>query len=837
MNRPETQSKLQNLKHVSFVSLQNIKRHEGGLTSSEVLAQRARFGANDIVKISGNKWLELAAETVKDPMIWFLVGVGTVFIMVNNLSDAITLFVAIIPLVFMDAFLHWRTQASTSDLRKQLSSKVEVIRESKKVEIDSLDLVPGDIVVVHEGLFLPADGIFEHTQNIQVDESALTGEAFPIPKTPAFFDPFSLSSMKVQKISSEHLAYAGTKVLTGQGVFRVLWTGKQTSYGEIVQSISYMPSDRTPFQKSISKLVQILTYAAVIFCILLATIRIYQGYSWLDALLSAATLAVAAIPEEFPVVFTFFLSVGVYRLAKHNVLVRRAVSVENIGRVTQVCTDKTGTITLGNLSLTHIDPKINLSENDLVTMASFASSSDFDPIDIAIRRANKKEKSTGEEKVKTVPFTEDRKRETVFVKGANGQYIVYSKGSPEVLLSISKMSEIERKEWEQKITHWAKSGHKVLGCAQKQIASIDENDEPESNFEFCGLLAFEDPPRPGVAEAMNYCRKSGIHILMITGDHPDTAIAIAKDSKLVIGEPRIISAWEEPEKFEEDWIYSNARFLRELDIVARCTPMQKMRIVKALKGLGELVAVTGDGINDVPALKSADIGIAMGARGTKSAREVSSIILTDDNFSTIINAIREGRQLYLNLKTSFTYLLLIHIPLVLTAALIPLGGYPLLYLPIHIVWLELIIHPTALFAFQFKTDSNREKHVHQNTFFSVNEVLWISFFGLVVTIILGLSFFFGLNEGLGLDHARAKAMAILTMWSVGITIFFTGFRSRVANILSLGIVVISMLIIQSSKFFPSLHLLPLNWVDWLEILSFVGGVLLMFKVKKIRSIF
>jgi len=804
------------MKSVSFKNLSELEKRDGGLSAADVARQRSRFGPNTIVEVTGHSWLSLLLETLRDPMIWFLVGIGSVFLLTGNSSDGWTLFVAVLPLLFMDALLHWRTQASTAGLKTQLVSHVMVMRDARQQSIDSQDLVPGDKVLVSPGMYLPADGIFESASEVQVDESVLTGESFPIVKIAADIDPFVLADRGELAAIPETLAFAGTRVLKGQGYLRVLATGQKTAYGEIIQSISAMPHERTPLQKSIAKLVQSLIYGAAVLCLLLATFRIYQGHGWLDALLSAATLAVAAIPEEFTVVFTFFLGVGIYRLAKRKALVRRAVSVENIGRVTQICSDKTGTITLGRLELTHLIPADSSSRDTLLEVALAASSSSIDPLDLAIRGAWPAHLDANPERIKCFPFTEDRKRETALIRTARGTIQACLKGAPETLLLRSALTAAEQAVWLERVSEWAKSGHKVVACASKELPLHEPTEEPQSELNFCGLLAFEDPPRRGVAESMDYCRQSGIRVLMITGDHPDTARAIAADAGLA-REPRVVSAEKEPEKFSESYLAQNPRFLKEIDVVARCTPLQKLKIVMALKSSGELAAVTGDGVNDAPALKAADIGIAMGERGTRSAKEVSSIILSDDNFTTIVNAIREGRQLFKNLQMSFTYLLLIHIPLVSTAALLPLANFPLLYLPVHIVWLELIIHPTALLAFQGAAQSDAGEVIQQQSFFPLSEVLWIVAAGLMVAIALGFSFVMGLNEGYSDGHPRAKAMALLTLWSAAVVLYLTRMRARSAAVLACLTIGSSILLIQYSGRLPSIDLAPLHLADWLEI--------------------
>lgn len=805
------------MKRISFETLTDLNPRNEGLSEAEVARQASRYGKNEMIEVSGNPWIELALDTLKDPMIWFLLGIGTVFVLVGDTREAIVLFLAILPLLLMDAILHWRTQASTSSLKGQLTSHVIALRAGKEVLVASQDLVPGDLIHVKPGLYLPADGLFQEAKDLQVDESALTGESFPIPKTPSDTDPFLLTDKGETVVDPSHLGFAGTRVLTGHGMLRVLYTGKRTAYGEIVQSVSKMPHEQTPLQKSITQLVQGLMVASAFLCLLLASVRMYQGHGWLDALLSAATLAVAAIPEEFPIVFTFFLGVGVYRLAKRRALVRRAVCVENIGRITHICTDKTGTMTLGVLHLTHMDPADGLTELQVLKAAFAASNVDgSDPVDVAICESAHLQKLSPFVRTRTFPFTEDRKQETAFVRMEDGRTCAYMKGSPEIVLSKSNLSKEVLQQWKERTKKWAREGHKVLACAQKILSKedADRNEEPPSEFEFCGLLAFEDPPRPEVAEAMAYCQRNGISVLMITGDHLDTAVAIAKDVGLGSPFPIAVSAEDEAEKFQEQWLNDHPDDLRQLQVVARCTPMQKLRIVNALKRSGAIVAVTGDGVNDVPALKAADIGIAMGERGTRSAKEVASIILADDNFRTIVGAIKEGRQLYMNLKMSFKYLLYIHIPFVLTAAVIPLLGYPLVFLPVHIVWLELMIHPSALFAFQQPAEDLDAIHVSKKSFFNRSDILAVVTIGLALATLMGLSFVSGLSENFGEGHARAKVMVLITFWSAGVVAVFSRFKTPASILIVVCTLLSTLALVQIPASAHIFKLAPLHLKDW-----------------------
>lgn len=824
------------MKRISLESIQGLSGGNQGLTPEQVQEQRSRFGENTIIEETGHRWVEVLKETFQDPMIWFLVGIGFVFYLVGQISESVTLFVAILPLTLMDSFLHWRTQASTESLRGNLSHQVKVLRGGSVVTLDAKELVPGDIVILSTGFFVPADGSLESAEGMQVDESVLTGEAFPIKKIPCDINLFEKSKTSEDVLlSPEVLLSAGTRVLTGEGRLRVLQTGASTTYGEIVRSVSRMPHERTPLQKGISDLVKVLIYISAAFCILLAGIRMYQGHGWLDAILSAATLAVAAIPEEFPVVFTFFLGVGIFRLAQRHALVRRAVSVENIGRVTQICTDKTGTITVGELSLTHFDVGDSADPKSLLIAATSASNPEGkDPVDIAIFKSAQAKGIVLEPVIQRFPFTEDRKKESALVKGHQGSRL-YVKGSPETILNLANLSEEKKIEWQKRVVRWAREGHKVLACAQKVIVGdVDSlQAEPQSDFDFIGLLAFEDPPRAEVPEAIQYAYNNEIRVLMITGDHPETAAAIARDVGLGGAELKVLSAEDFPEKFEKEYLDRHPDFLRSLDVVSRCQPLQKLYIVEALKKAGELVAVTGDGVNDVPALKAADVGIAMGSRGTRTAKEVSSIILADDNFKTIVAAIMEGRQLFANLKMAFEYLLLIHMPFVLTAAFVPLFGYPLIYLPAHIVWLELVIHPSAILAFQSKASVISRKS--SQNFFSKKDQVWIIFGGALMAIVLGGLFIHDLDVK-GVEYARGKALVLLSLWSASLLVSFTHLKNRSAQVLAIGTVVFAIVVVQLSHYLQFLRISPLQVVDWMQNLLIVFLVnLLMLGLRKTVS--
>jgi P-type Ca2+ transporter type 2C len=789
-----------------------------GLAAHQVDAQCARYGQNLILDAAPGGWIWLLQETAKDPMLWFLVGTSGIFAFVGQWTESAVLLAALVPFLGMDAYLNRRTQASIEGLSDRLATQATVERDGCRRVIASVALVPGDLVVIGAGDALPADGLFVRGERVQVDESTLTGEAFPVRKEALAQFPRNDAGTRVD---GRHWGFAGTRLLTGEALLRVAYTGSETLYGEIVRSATRRARDRTPLQDAVANLVAVLVVGAGLVCLVLAWVRIQQGHGLLDALLSAVTLAVAALPEEFPVVLTFFLGVGVYRLARKQALVRRAVVVENIGRVSCICSDKTGTITEGQLQLTHRCPADGVSDERLLLLAAAASRRETgDPMDSAILDGLNQAPPWA--LLASFPFTEDRKRETGIVR-ENGALLAAVKGAPEVVLAQCDLAPADRARWLAQINKFAGTGHKVIACAWRALdGAVWPGGEPDRNFQLAGLMCFEDPVRAGVREALQACRRAGIRVIMVTGDHPSTARAVAREIGLGPGEPRIVEGDQVAARLAQ----GDTSSLLEVDVIARAVPAQKLDLVRALQASGDIVAVTGDGVNDVPALLAADIGIAMGERGTRSAREVAAIVLLDDNFRSIVRAIAEGRQLFTNLQLSFQYLLMIHLPLVATAALIPLAGYPLLYLPIHVVWLELIIHPTALLVFQEMPGDHDLLPARRNArlrFFSRRQWLMIVGVGILVTAVVAASYLHSLGAGYNVEHARAMAMVALTTASAGITASLSQLRSHAARIVVAGTMALSFLLVQTPALAMLLHLKPLHADDWM--LAIGGGLL------------
>ncbi len=449
-----------------------------------------------------------------------------------------------------------------------------------------------------------------------------------------------------------------------------------------------------------------------------------------------------------------------------------------------------------------------------------------DPMDRAILE---RAVDPGGARVATFPFTEKSRREVAVFARGDGRHDVVAKGAPETVFDMCALSAKDRQTWAARVDAWAASGHKVIACARREVTGWSGG-QPDRDFAFAGLLGFADPLREGVAEAVTEAREAGIRVLMITGDHPLTARAIAAEAGMAGGDPRVTLG----ETLMGALRSAGVAALDGVDVVARCLPMHKLEIVRALQAGGDVVAVTGDGVNDVPALQAADIGIAMGRRGTRTAAEVAPVVLLDDNFGTLVDAIAEGRQLFGNLKLSFAYLLMIHMPLVLTAAFVPWLGLPLLYLPIHVVWLELIIHPTALLAFQQLPERARLGRMRPDTrlrFFDAREWLVVLGCGSLLTALVGAGYAYGLGAAEQAVHARSMALLVLVTASAGVTVALGRLRTLAARLVPLAAALSAVLLLTIRPLATALQLQPLHADDWLLAVvagSAVGAVALLF---------
>lgn len=689
-----------------------------GLTSEQARARLAQYGPNRLVPEARRPvllvWL---LRPLTDPMAALLLIAGLTYATLREYLDAAVTLLALVPVVLVTLVLEWRAERALEHLRRLAAPAATVWRDGRRQVIPAEMLVPGDILFVQEGDVLSADAELLDGASLMVDESALTGESLPVPK-------------EAQAGVDARLLFAGTTVLSGRGVARVTATGARTRYGQISRLVAEIKQSPTPFERLIRRLVRGLGVAALALCVAAGALELMRGRGWAAAVIAGVSLGIAAIPEEFPMVFTLYLTLGAWRLARGHELIRRLAGVETLGSTTVICTDKTGTLTLGQMEVTGVfvpgaserpltsppmtnqedgpvrqrAPGVSQAERVLLEAAVLASEAQpFDPVDQAIYRyAASRGIDTARlhrgRLVHDYPFDPGRKYLSHVWEHA-GVTGTYAKGALESIIDLAGAPPEVREEALAANCTMAARGWRVIAVAAGRLPDrVDGRVAAEQHLSFLGLIAFADPVRPGVAEALQECRTAGIRVIMVTGDHPLTAHAVAHQLGLPYTEAPAFVTGADLDTAGNDAL---ARLASTVNIFARTRPEHKYRLVRAQRAQGEVVAMTGDGINDAPALREADIGVAMGRRGTEVARAAATLVLLDDNFATIVNAVRDGRRIFDNLQRAFAYLIAFHTPLLLAALLVPPIGAPLLLLPVHLVWLELIVHPTASLMFEY----------------------------------------------------------------------------------------------------------------------------------------
>jgi len=669
-----------------------------GLSARKAARLLAEVGPNRWVPRQRLAWLREAIHLLLDPMAVMLATAATIYFVLGETRDAVVLALALIPVLGVDVLLEARSRAALAKLAQAAAPLAEVVRDAHLRAIPLEDVVPGDLLVLREGHTVAADGVTLWTANLAVDESSLTGESEPQSKR---------SAAELRGAAADSRFFAGSMVVAGHGFGRVTTTGPATQYGGIAALVAHTAPSQSPLQRRAGQLVVRLGTVAVLVAVGLVPLSLSRGDSWTESLLGAVSLAMAAIPEEFPIVLTLFLSVGAWRLASRGMLVRRLASVETLGSTTVICTDKTGTLTRGEFQVTeHVVLEPTLSAKDLLEAAVLAC--ERHPVDAMERailayaeRHGVSASAISARWVLVRDYDFDpvgkhmshvwRARATeesflIAAKGAVEGVLAHSTGDPQRCARVLEAND-----------QLAARGRRVLAVAARRTDRLGPTrGEDECNLVVYGLIGFQDPLRPEVPAAVDECQRAGIRIKMITGDHALTAHAVAEaagiahDDDLVVTGDDLIALDEAEREIR----------IRRAAIFARITPEQKFLIVDGLKRSGAIVAMTGDGVNDAPALRRADIGIAMGQRGTDVARATADLVLLDDNFASIVETIREGRHILQNVQRAFLYLFGFHVPIVTLAIAAPLAGLPLVLLPIHLVWLELIVHPVSALVFQ-----------------------------------------------------------------------------------------------------------------------------------------
>jgi P-type Ca2+ transporter type 2C len=683
-------------------------------TASERLASEGR---NELTGSRSRSVVSIVLEVARQPMFVLLVAAGALYLMMGKLGDALVLLGFVFVVMGITVVQQRRTERALDALRDLSSPRALVIRGGRRTWIDGKEVVRGDVLLINEGDRVAADAILRLSGSLSVDESLLTGESVPVRKAP------SRVALELERPGGEDTCclFAGTLVTAGQGIAEVIRTGMRTELGRIGNALQRIEPEATSLQQETARIVRLLAIAGLIAC---AVVAVGYGLTrggtwqvWREGLLAGVAMAMAVLPEEFPVILTVFLALGAWRISRSRVLTRRMPVIEALGAATVLCVDKTGTLTQNRMALRVLASEAQVADlqestseipvelQSLLETAVLASKLDaFDPMEKALHAAADRwvpqdlEARRGRVVVKEYALSRELLAfSQCWKRDGDCMVTVASKGAPEAIAELCRLSAERRMRLTGQVRTLASRGLRVLGVAKTEIPEHSiPRDHGALASQFVGLVAFEDPLRTNVPATVAECRAAGIRIVMITGDYPETASSIARQAGL--DGPEMVVTGQEIEKLSEADL---AVRIRDTQVFARVAPEQKLRIVLALKANDEVVAMTGDGVNDAPALKAAHIGIAMGGRGTDVAREAASLVLLDDDVSSIVAAVRLGRRIYDNIKKAISFTFAVHVPIAgLSIAPIFIPGWPLLLLPVHIAFLELIIDPSCSLIFE-----------------------------------------------------------------------------------------------------------------------------------------
>jgi Ca2+-transporting ATPase len=702
-----------------------------GLTSLEAQQRLQQEGANELASARRRTWLDRWADVLSEPMIALLVAAAVIYTALGDLGEGLTLAVFVLAVIGLTLYQEGKSEASIDALRELTQPQARVTRDGQRTSIASREVVRGDVLHLSEGDRVAADGVLLWVDNLQVDESLLTGESVAVSKEPMTAGVDITVAGSADTTRTQHV-FGGTHVVRGQAVVQVTATGARSEMGRIGASLAALDTEPTPLHRQTARLVRIIATVALVLCTTLVITQGLRTGDWLAALLAGIALAMGILPEEYPVVLALFPALGAHRLAGQGVLTRRLNAIETLGATTVLCTDKTGTLTenrmqvarlavgdAANPSWFDVEPSglqaLPEAFHPLVEHAILASAPDpFDPMEQAFHRL-------GQETLQHTPHLHDdwslvqtyalspqlRALSHVWQRADGSTFEIATKGAPEAVMSLCHLDAATQALWLHAVEHMAAQGLRVLAVAQGRPSSAmtEQIGWPDSahdfDFTWVGLVGLRDPLRPEVVPAMAQAQAAGIRVLMITGDYPVTAQAIADQAGMPAGDTL---SGEQVDALSDAELQ---RTLRHTRVCARISPHQKLRIVQCLKADGDIVTMTGDGVNDAPALKAAHVGVAMGQRGTDVAREAADLVLVDDNFASIVRGIRTGRRIFDNLQKSMTYIFAVHIPIAGVALLPMLLAWPPLLLPLHIALLELVIDPACSLAFEQEPEDPR----------------------------------------------------------------------------------------------------------------------------------
>lgn len=823
----------------------NIPESITGLSASEVEAARKQYGVNHQVTPGTNQWWRVLLDMLKEPMLLLLIAVTIIYFVMGEYGEAYFMLGAIIIVSGISFYQDNRSRRALEALEKINQPLSKVIRNSRMISIPTRDIVIGDMLLVAEGDTINADGKIVYSNDFSVNESMLTGEAYAVFKSAG---------------AEDNMVYSGTLVASGLAVCQIVNIGKQTKIGKIGDSISAIRQEATPLQLQIEKFVKGMAIAGVIVFLLVWLVNYWQSGSLTDSLLKGLTLAMSILPEEIPVAFTTFMALGSRRLMQLGIIVKKIRIVETLGSATVICIDKTGTITQNQMHLQAIYAFTNDRLYEKNTWGDEASQSvirhamwasepiPFDPMEKTLHEAYENNITQDERSeyfmVHEYPLDGKPPMMTHLFENSEGNRIIAAKGAPEAIIAVSELSEKDRSAMLEKVNALAENGYRMLGVASSSFKGTDfpakQQDFP---FRLLGFVAFYDPPKENIKSVFEQFYQAGIAVKIITGDNEITTKAIARQAGLKDAATAMNGAalLQLPEAEMQEK-------LKTINIFTRMFPEAKLAAINALKNDSQIVAMTGDGVNDAPALKSAHIGIAMGNKGTEIAKQAAALVLADDDLSKMADAVGIGRRIYTNIKKAVQYIVSIHIPIVLTVSLPLFLGwtYPAIFTPVHVIFLELIMGPTCSVAYENEPMEKNAMHVpprpFTSTFLSLHEMTISIVQGLAITAGVLLMYQYGVQSGYDEAGTRSLVFTTLVLANIFLTLanrsFYYSLLSEMRNRNTLMLYIISatvimlmlMLYVQPiARFFT---ITPLSLKDLLTCCSAAAVSVLWFEVWK-----
>lgn len=768
-----------------------------GLTQQQAAARQQEEGFNELPQTHRRTLWRIALEVVREPMFQLLVAAGVIYLLLGDKGEALMLLAFVTVSVTITVVQELRTERLLESLRDLSSPRALVVRDGKRQRIAGRDVVRGDVIVLSEGELVPADARLFEAHELQTNESLLTGEAAPVRKQAA------AQTQATPRPGGDDLpwVYSATLVVKGRGLAEVTATGSHSEIGKIGQALASITPERTPLHQQTQRLVRLFSVVGLGLSALVVLLYGLTRGSWLDGVLAGITLAMSMLPQEFLLVLAVFMAMGAWRISQQRVLTRRANTIETLGAATVLCSDKTGTLTMNVMQVAALDVggtlwqagQADLPEHfhRIVEYGVLASEREgFDPMEHALHRlANDYLSGTehlhGEWLLAHEYGLAPDMLAMSHVWGAAepGRYVIATKGAPEAVADLCHLPPEALADVRARTERLAAMGMRVLGVA---VAAFDGEAWPgkqhDFDYEFIGLVGLADPLRPGVVDAVQQCRSAGLTVAMITGDYPATALAIAREAGIDVSGG--VLSGDEMRVLSDEALRERVARVR---VYARVMPEQKLRIVNALKANGGVVAMTGDGVNDAPSLRAAHIGIAMGRRGTDVAREASAIVLLDDDFSSIVKAVRLGRRIYDNLRKAMAFVVAVHVPIAGLVLLPLLLGWPAIFTPIHIAFLELVIDPVCSIVFEAEPEEDdvmrRPPRDPQAPLFSLSLLSWAFAQGLLVLAVVVSGFGALLWAGTSAEVARAMAFVALVVGNFGLIVTNRAFGTAIVSAL------------------------------------------------------